>query len=126
MLISDHEEFDHKEAFTIKFGEAVRKKKEEIENIYKEEDKKKERLKLEYNSFVGNMGNKIQDLKTVIRQERVLTDTFTLNVLQKNNGENNKIKKIEQIQNIGKRNSIDVDSDDEQLENQTSGIDLKK
>jgi hypothetical protein len=104
----------------------VLKKKEEIENIYKEEDKKKERLKLEYNAFVQEMENKIQEIQSFIRQEKALCDEFNLNKLQKKSEEVNPIQEQELFQKIGKRKSIDIESEDDGLGSQPLKIELKK
>ena len=58
------------ENFTIKFGEEVRRKKEEIENIYKEEDKKKGRLKRDFEEFMGEHITNVSELsKAAAKQE---------------------------------------------------------
>jgi Xaa-Pro aminopeptidase len=125
-IFSDHEEFDTKKGFKINLGEDVLKKKEEIENIYKEEDKKKERLKYEYNDFVNEMTNKINELKTLIRQEQALNDVFNLNKLQKNPKQIKEKEEIEKMQKIGKRNSIDSISEENEMGSQPLKIELKR
>lgn len=61
---------ESKKGFTFKIGEDVLKRKEEIENIYKEEDKKKEKLKQEFTGFMDRLDRKIRDMRAEIQQER--------------------------------------------------------
>jgi hypothetical protein len=67
------DELENKKGFMIKLGHDVLKRKEEIENIYKEEDKKKEKLKMEYNSFVEKLESKTLAMRLKIQEEKYLS-----------------------------------------------------
>lgn len=125
-LFSGDEARGTSRGFMIKLGEDVLKKKEEIENIYKEEDKKKERLKREFSTLVDEMKVKIAELKGAIGDEQKQLKLLNLDQFQNKRGGDENLQENAQAQISRKRSSMSEDGKIERMGKEQVQILLKR
>lgn len=123
---SEEEPPEDSQNFTIKFGEAVLKKKEEIENIYKEEDKKKDKLKREFNTFLKEVDAKVAELTESIAKELRASDELDLSAFRKKGRRAGSGETGRALQADRKRSSMCLDEHEELAGSQPRQIWLKR
>lgn len=125
-MFSGEDEAEDSKGFMIKLGEDVLKKKEEIENIYKEEDKKKEKLKREFTCLVDELKSKIVELKEKVADEQKQVDSLNLNQFQKKCAGQSPLEAEVTSRANSKRDSVFQDDSAEHPGNQPLEILLKR